>query len=241
MKNKKYTKQSVTFWILKLGVDCLCKPLTHLINKSLHNSYLPTQSKTATITPVPKVSSPKNPAEYRPISLTSILSRTTGRLVIRKSLYPAIEASDSYQDQFAFRPTGETTAAIIAITTAVLKILEKQNLVRVIAFDFSKAFDTVKHASILKSFDKLELSDDVHNWVVIFFQNRTHQTKYQNETSDVATINASVIQGSAIAAVAFTAIASTLKRAFDKNLYLSTLMIPTSLYQRINLIRRKRR
>ena len=67
--------------------------------------------ETATITPVPKVPSPKNPAEYRPISLTSILSRTTERLVIRKFLYPAIEASDDYQDQFAFRPTGGTTAA----------------------------------------------------------------------------------------------------------------------------------
>ena len=95
----------------------------------------------------------------------------------------------------------------------MLKILETQNLVRVIAFDFSKAFDTVKHASVLESFDKLELPDDV----VIFFQNRTHQTKYQNETSNVATINASVIQGSALGPVALTAIASTLKPASDKN------------------------
>ena len=99
----------------------------------------------------------------------------------------------------------------------MLKILETQNLVRVIAFDLSKAFDTVKHASVLVSFNKLELPDDVHNWVVIFFQNRTHQTIYQNETSDVATINASVIKRSVIGLVDFTAIASTLKPAFDKN------------------------
>ena len=33
----------------------------------------------------------------------------------------------------------------------------------------------------------------------------------------MATINASVIQGSAVGPVAFTAIASTLKPAFDKN------------------------
>ena len=65
---------NLPYWILKLSAHFLCKPLTHLINKSLHNSYMPTQWKTATITPVPKVPSPKNPAEYRPISLTSILS-----------------------------------------------------------------------------------------------------------------------------------------------------------------------
>jgi len=80
--------------------------------------------------------------EYRPISVTPILSRLAERIVVRKWLLPSIPL-DIIQDQFAFRPTGSTTAALVSLFHHVTRLLESNDYVRCLCIDFSKAFDIV--------------------------------------------------------------------------------------------------
>jgi len=143
-------QDNIPYWILKLGADFICVPLTKLLNASLKLSLVPEQWKRANITPISKVKMPEKPADFRPISIISILSRTAERLVVRKFINPAIENNDAFSDQFAFRPTGSTTSAIIAITTIISQHLETQAYVRVVALDFSRAFDTVRHIKLIQ-------------------------------------------------------------------------------------------
>ena len=48
-----------------------------------------------------------------------------------------------FTDQFAFRPSGSTTAALVALFHTVRTMLSTNQFVHVYCFDFSKAFDTV--------------------------------------------------------------------------------------------------
>ena len=64
--------------------------------------------------------------------------------MVKQYLLPAIR-SDDVADQFAFRPTGSTTAALIYILHHVTLLLETNEYVRCLLIDFSKAFDTVNH------------------------------------------------------------------------------------------------
>jgi len=52
---------------------------------------------------------------------------------------------DCFTDQFAFRPTGSTTATLIALLHTVCTMLSTNPFVRVFAIDFSKAFDSIRH------------------------------------------------------------------------------------------------
>jgi Reverse transcriptase (RNA-dependent DNA polymerase) len=54
--------------------------------------------------------------------------------------------------QFALRPTGSTTAALVNLFHSVTGIVETDDHVRCFLIDFSKAFDTVPHSVLL---DKL--------------------------------------------------------------------------------------
>jgi len=63
---------------------------------------------------------------------------------------------------------------------------------------FSKAFDTVRHYTLIEKIAQLDLPDHVHNWLVDFFDGHSHQTKYEDEMSTLKGISASIIQGSAI-------------------------------------------
>jgi len=106
---------------------------------------VPQQWKTACITPIPKAPHPTKPSEFRPISVTPVLSRSFEKYVVRYYIYPALldpPPQLNFEDQYAFRPTGSTTAAIIAIMPTVRSMLSTNEYVHVFAFDFSKAFDT---------------------------------------------------------------------------------------------------
>jgi len=120
--------------------------------------------------------------------------------VVRQFLYPAFlspPSSLNLSDQFAFRPSGSTTAALISILHSVTSLLHS-NFVAVIALDFSKAFETVCHRTLLDKMALLDLPDDVYNWKVDYFSRHTHCTKYGGVTSAMRAITASIVQGSGI-------------------------------------------
>ena len=96
-----------------------------------------------------------------PISVTPILTRMMERVVVREFLYQSFLTSPPYLtflDQYAFRPTGSTSAALIQSNPFVI----------VISLDFSKAFDTVRHSTMLAKMAELELPVPVYNWLVDF-------------------------------------------------------------------------
>ena len=147
-------------WFLRLGAPLFYKPLTYLFNVSISTGIIPRQWKAASISPVPKIPSPANLSDFRPISITPVLSRVMERLVVKQFIYPALltpPPSLVFDDQFAFRPTGSTTAAVIAILQIVTTLLSDHPYVIVISLDFSKAFDTVRHATLLQKFTQLDI------------------------------------------------------------------------------------
>jgi len=83
--------------------------------------------------------------------------------------------------------------------------------VLVIALNFSKAFDTVRHSSLLHKFSYLSIPDDVYNWLVHFFSDRVHSTIYRGQSTDLLKITASIIQGSGVGPAAFVVTAGDMQ------------------------------
>ena len=151
-------------WFLKIASPSIAAPLAYLFNLSLSSSYAPTQWKTVTISPVPKIPQPATCSDFRPISVSSILSRVMERLLVRSFLYPTFLLPHpllSLKDQFAFRPTGSTTAAISAIVHTVTTLLTYHSYVHLIAFVMSKAFDTVWHSTLMGKLAALSVTDNI--------------------------------------------------------------------------------
>jgi len=202
-------------WFIKIAAPGLALPVSHLFNLSIIQSHVPSQWKHADITPISKVPQPKTCSDYRPISLTPILCRVMEKLIIKTFIYPCITTpnstiAESLADQYAFRPTGSTSAALIYLLHTVSDILEVHPYVHVISCDFSKAFDSVRHSSLMSKIAELPLPDSVYNWIGDFLGPRSHCTKFQSKISSLAYINAGVVQGSALGPAAFIICASDL-------------------------------
>ena len=186
---------------LRIGAPVFCKPIARLFNLSLSTSTVPQEWKTASIIPIPKVSQPKRHPDFRPISITPVLTRIMEKTIVRHFLYPALLSpppSLSFSDQFAFRPAGSPAAAIITLLSIITNSLLTNPFVTVISLDFSKAFDTVRHSTLLEKFAQLHIPDEAYNWLADYFKGHSHSTVYLDQTSTLKSINASIIQGSGI-------------------------------------------
>jgi len=185
---------------------------------------------------MPKLQQSVSPADYRPISVTSILSRCMERYLVQNYIYPVLSSVDhasKFSDQFAFRPTGSTTAAFAAIMQTVTEMLEHEPYVCLFALDFSKAFDTVRHTALLSRVHDLGFADAIYNWLCSFLTDRFHCSKWAGTKSLYQSFNSGVVQGSAIGPAAFVLCASDLQPRFPSNKFFkyaddSYLLVPAS-------------
>ena len=150
--------------------------MAELVVDSFNCSFLtgtdPASWLTAVITPVSKVSQLHCLSEFRPISVTLILSRVVAKIVVRKWLWPSI-LSSVVADQYAFKPSGSTDAVLISMMHSITYLLETNNYIRCLTVDFSKAFDSVKDAVLIRKLCSLGLPANIFNSVISFLTGRT--------------------------------------------------------------------
>ena len=200
-------------WFLRPGALLFYKLLTYLFNLSLATSSVPDQWKQVFICPVNKAPVPKTDSDFRPISITPVLTRVIERLVVKNYIYPALLNPLhllSFTDQFAFRPSGPTTAALITILHTITNLLTTNQFVIVLALDFSKASDTVQHSALLNKYSQMDIPDHIYNLLVEYFHSHSHCTKYRDQTSTLRGISASIIQESAIGPASYVVTAADL-------------------------------
>ena len=105
----------------------------------------------------------------------------------------------------------------MALLHTVRTMLAENDFVHVFSFNFSKAFDTVRHASLMTKFAQLEIPDYVYNWVKDFYDSHADCTRYDGLVSEVATIHASVTQGSALGPTSYLVTAADLHQVYEGN------------------------
>ena len=133
---------------------------------------------------------------------------------MRQMIYPVLvhpNYTHQFSDQFAFRPTGSTTGALTQLLHTVTAMLQTEPYVHVIASDFFKAFDTVRHQTLLVKFSDLPIPDCTYNWLLEYFSKRRHCTRVMDIISGFLAINASIVQGSSIGPVSYVINASDLR------------------------------
>ena len=116
--------------------------------------------------------------------------------MVKDHILPALPIDD-LRDQYGFKPTGSTTAAIINITHAVTVLLESNKYVRCLIVDFSKAFDSVDHLVFVKKLKRYNIADNIIDWIVSFLTDRDQFTKLGDLRSFTRDINRSIVQGPA--------------------------------------------
>jgi len=154
----------VPYWVYKHCAIELSPILTYL---KIVNNGNPSMWLKALVTPVPKKTPPTDFSHLRPISITSIMSSVTERLIVCKYPLPALP-SDQILDQYAYKPSGSSTSASIAIIHHISCLLESSSYVRCIFIGYSKAFDIINNVILFQKLQQLTISPNVQLWIINF-------------------------------------------------------------------------
>ena len=189
--------------VLKTCAPELAPILNKLFQLSNTLGTFHTSWKQAHVFPIPKKGDKSNPLNYRPIPITSIISRTM-ETIVTKQLLTFLETNNLLSDhQYGFRKARSTSDLLDYAVHVWSSALECSGESRVISLDISKAFDRVWYKSLLAKLPMFGLHHTLINWIGSFLSDRSIAVRVDGFLSNLHSINAGVPQGSVISPVLF--------------------------------------
>ena len=88
---------------------------------------------------------------------------------------------------------------------------------RVLSFDFSKAFDTVSHKIIIEKLKSTKLNPYIINWIISFVSNRKQRVVVDGFTTNYLSINRGIPQGTVLGPILFSLMVNDICAADEKN------------------------
>ena len=139
-------------------VDDITSTMVKIINNCIDKNVFPTAWKIARVCPVPKIDNPIDVTKYRQISVLCILSKVFGRVILTQ-LCNYIEVKASYNlTQSGFRKGHSTSTLLLKLRDDIKRAMKTSEVTLGILIDFSKAFDTIEHLSLLQKLYKMNFS-----------------------------------------------------------------------------------
>jgi hypothetical protein len=188
--------------------------LARIFTSLLRQGVLPKAWKTDVLTPVPKPGrDPRVAANYRPVAVTSVFSRTLERIVLRR-LIINLKLPD---DQYGFRPGSSVVDPIAlffaSVNDAFHAGINKQNChVAVAAVDFTDAFCHVRPDEVVAALKRLNPADGVAYtpFFRAFLTGRSIAVRVGQERSEPKRVHIGVPQGSVLGPLCWALACSSL-------------------------------
>ncbi|XP_065654875.1 uncharacterized protein LOC136081485 [Hydra vulgaris] len=147
--NKALGADSVSSYVLKKCQNSFCKPLELLFKRSLKEEQIPLIWKMAYVTPLYKNGDKNDPANYRPISLTSIPCKILESILGDKIMNYMLTNNLLNSNQHGFRKNKSCTTNLLETQDILFDAIENGWCVDMLYTDFSKAFDKVPHMRLM--------------------------------------------------------------------------------------------
>ncbi|GBN95984.1 putative RNA-directed DNA polymerase from transposon X-element, partial [Araneus ventricosus] len=194
----------IHYHLLKKLNDRSLNIILSLFNRIWNEQVYPVTWGKAFIVPILKVGKdPQEPTNYRPIALTSCLSKLMEKMVNKRLVYILEKKGLLSKFQSGFRYGRGTQDNVLQLETAIREaFITKKHLVSVL-FDMEKAYDRSWRYGILKDMYNMGFRGKLPIFIKNFLQTRTFQVRVGDILSEEFIQKEGVPQGSVLSVVLF--------------------------------------
>ena len=207
---------NIPAWALKDSLNVIAEPLTFLINAFLEQGKFPNHLKRAHVVPIYKNGDAEEPNNYRPISITSALSKVFEKLICNQILEHLERNNLLSQIQFGFRAKYSTTDALLYATEKIRSDIDNNKMVAAAFLDLSKAFDSISHEILLEKLENLGFDQIAISLIGSYLSNRTQKVVIQNTSSDWIDLYQGVPQGTILGPLLFNLYVNSMQSAIQE-------------------------
>ena len=189
---------------LKNTREEILTPLKIIFDLSLRKGTAPEDWKHATVTPIFKKGTKGDPANYRPVSLTSIPCKIFESILKDDIMSHLIENGLIKDSQHGFMTGRSCTTNLITFLDKLTEIVDRGRAADIFYLDFAKAFDKVPKARLLQKMKMKGIEGQVLKWIESWLTGRTQSVKVGIEKSGKCDVKSGVPQGSVLGPPLFT-------------------------------------
>lgn len=188
---------------LRRYAEMLSQFLVMIFRASLSSGTIPQDWKIARLVPVFKKGDPTAPGNYRPISITSSCCKLFEHIIANYITKFLEDRNLLSSFQHGFRKGFSTVTQLTSVVHSFANILDKSGQVDAIFLDFSKAFDVVSHAHLVKKLQFTGLPAFIINWISSYLINRKQFVRIDEDCSQSLPVSSGVPQGSVLGPLLF--------------------------------------
>eukprot|EP00745_Piridium_sociabile_P037673 TRINITY_DN6865_c0_g1_i3.p1 TRINITY_DN6865_c0_g1~~TRINITY_DN6865_c0_g1_i3.p1 ORF type:complete len:1255 (-),score=165.91 TRINITY_DN6865_c0_g1_i3:139-3903(-) len=231
----------ITYPLLKHLPSLFLNKVLKFFNKCWTEGKVPQAWKDAIVIPIPKANKPRKLAtNYRPISLTSHLSKVYERIIQIRLQYFFDKNNIIPKFQAGFRKGRSVNDHIVRLSEHIRKAKAKNKLMLSCFFDISKAFDTVWYAKLLQTFKTTNISSNLFKFISDFISNRSIKVRWKGIFSNCKQIDMGVPQGSVVAPMIFSFMLADIGKQLHKDTVITAYADDVAMWRSTKIRRPKR-
>jgi len=216
--------------LLKKIAPSLVTPLSLLFSSFLSVGQVPAAWKSAIVTPIYKNGLASDPANYRPISLTSVFCKLMERVINRQMIQYLQRHKLLSGQQHGFLAKRSTVTNLLDCLSDWTLALDNRHSVTVAYIDYSKAFDMVSHSKLLHKLSCFGIYGDLLRWIGEFLNNRTQCVRVGSAISSPKQLISGVVQGSVLGPLLFLLYVDDVVKLFSSSVLCKMYADDVKLY-----------
>lgn len=194
---------SISVELLKVTKYFVSVPLAYIFKESIKTGEIPSDWKEANVTPIFKKGCKSVPANYRPISLTSICCKLM-ESIIKDFILEHLNVNNLIKpSQHGFTKNKNCTTNLLEFLQAVESNIDGGYSVDVIYLDFAKAFDKVPKKRLISKLKAHGISGNLLAWIESWLTGRKQRVILNGESSPWRDVLSGIIQGSILGPLLF--------------------------------------